>query len=209
MSTPRVIPPGAAALTARPLTTRDLPQAARLALEAHLTPWIDWISLLMLPAEARRGWVAEAAARPVGFLLCTVSLPRDPTAGGVLPTLSEFFRGLVGRRAPRVLPMDLTGLCVALGCSRPAVERILLEQLEQELRHTGDDVHLVVPESNLPAQRFLREAAYRATQVLRGYFGSEDGYLMVSPSGGAPSPAGVGPSRRAEAPPVGTDGGVG
>jgi hypothetical protein len=40
-------------------------------------------------------------------------------------------------------------------------------------------VEVVVPETCLAAQLFMRDAGYRATAVLRGFFLVEDGYRMV------------------------------
>ena len=41
---------------------------------------------------------------------------------------------------------------------------------------------VVLPESNLAVQLFLRNAPYRAVRVLRGYYGDEDGYFMAQAS---------------------------
>src|SRR5262249_51127666 len=92
----------------------------------------------------------------------------------------------------------LIGLCVAAEWPRPAVERALLGQLEQELRRLGDRIQVVVPESNLSAQLLLHGVGYRATQVLRGRYGSEDGYLMVWPQPGPARQAERVPSHAAE-----------
>jgi ribosomal protein S18 acetylase RimI-like enzyme len=54
----------------------------------------------------------------------------------------------------------------------------MLRALEEMLRRPGDFVRATVPETNLPAQLLLRDAGFRALSVVRGYFGTEDGYLM-------------------------------
>jgi hypothetical protein len=60
------------------------------------------------------------------------------------------------------------------------IEQALLGRLEQELDGRENRICIVVPESDLTAQLFLHQLEYRATQVLRGCYGGEDGYLMVS-----------------------------
>ena len=185
MSTLSTIPRSTLTLTLRPLAGRDPTEVAQLARATHVVPWLEPEALRLLPPAARRGWVAEAAHRLAGFVLCTVSWLDDCPAGGVLPALSDLFRELVGKRVLPPLQVKLIDLCVAAEWPRPVVERALMGQLEAELRQLRDYLQIVVPESNLPAQLFLHELDYRATEVLRGYYGSEDGYRMVSP----PTPA--------------------
>jgi ribosomal protein S18 acetylase RimI-like enzyme len=67
---------------------------------------------------------------------------------------------------------------------QPQAEQALLEQLDRELRRRADRVRIVVPETKLRAQLFLREAGYRATRVFHEHFGNEDGYLMESQGSG-------------------------
>jgi hypothetical protein len=88
----------------------------------------------------------------------------------------------------------LIDLCVAEDEPRHEVERALLRRLEEGVGRPGDFVHLIVPESDLAVQLFLREIGYRATRLLQCHYGSEDGYLMVAaPFGRArrPGPAGA------------------
>jgi len=65
------------------------------------------------------------------------------------------------------------------------VEQVLLRRLLEDLERSWGRVPVVVPERNLAAQVFLRNARYRAVRVLRGHFGDEDGYLMTA-GGGLP-----------------------
>ena len=58
------------------------------------------------------------------------------------------------------------------------VEHTLLLHLLEELRRSWPHSPVVVPESHLRVQLFLRDAQYRAVRVLRGYYENEDGYLM-------------------------------
>jgi ribosomal protein S18 acetylase RimI-like enzyme len=173
-------------LTLRPLAARDLPQVAQIAQKTHQLPWTERDSQIILQPEGTLGWVAEAAHRLAGFVICTVARPREPASSNMLSTLARFFRALLGKRESRTLHVKLIDLCVAAEWPPPTVERVLLEQLERELRDKGDHIRIVVPESNLPAQLFLHQAGYQATQVLWGYYGCEDGYLLVWPQ---PCPA--------------------
>jgi ribosomal protein S18 acetylase RimI-like enzyme len=171
-------------LALRPLAGRDLPQVAQIAQKTHQLPWTERDSQIILQPEGTLGWVAEAAHRLAGFVLCTVTRPREPAASRILPTLARFFRGLFEKREPRTLHAKLVDLCVAAEWPQSIVERALLEQLERDLRRMGDHIQIVVPESSLPAQLFLHQAGYQANQVLRGYYGCEDGYLLAWPQAG-------------------------
>jgi ribosomal protein S18 acetylase RimI-like enzyme len=184
MSMVRSIPLGRLTLTLRPLTGPDLPVLAHFAREVRRASGVDPDGQGILRPGSRVGWVAETPHRLAGFVLGAVARIYGPATGGALAALAEFFRGLVGRRAVRVLQVQLLDLCVAAEWPRETVERALLGQFDEELRGRGDRIHLIVPESNLSAQLFLRDREYRAVQVLRGCYGTEDGYLMVSPPAG-------------------------
>jgi ribosomal protein S18 acetylase RimI-like enzyme len=58
------------------------------------------------------------------------------------------------------------------------VGQALLKKLEPFLRQPADHIEAAVPETNLSAQLLLRSAGYRALRVLRGYYETEDAYLM-------------------------------
>ena len=47
-----------------------------------------------------------------------------------------------------------------------------------QLWRTASAVQILVPETNLPLQLFLRAVGYKATRVVRECFDSEDAYLM-------------------------------
>lgn len=169
------------ALTLRPLDSHDLPQIVQIAQQTHPVHRAVREMQIIRQPEVMLGWVVEASQRIVGFVLCTVALPQEHTTLGIPPTLAQFFRGLFGKRKRRALHVQLFDLCVDTGWPQRTVEHVLLEQLESELRQLGDRIQIVVPESNLQVQLFLHQKQYHATQVLRGYYGTEDGYLLVWP----------------------------
>lgn len=62
---------------------------------------------------------------------------------------------------------------------RRGIGRELLESLVARLRrHQRRSVRVVVSEYNTEAQLFLRACGFRVVKVLRGHFGSRDGYLF-------------------------------
>lgn len=173
-------------LTLRPLDVHDLPQVAQMLQQTQrMRRNVRDLQNILQPEETL-GWVVETSHRLVGFVLCTVAMPHEHTTLGIPPTLAQFFRELFGKRKRRTLHAKVDDLCVATGWPQRTVERVLLEQLESELRHLGDQIQIVVPESNLQVQMFLHQKGYHAIKVLRGYYGSEDGYLLVWPKPNPP-----------------------
>jgi ribosomal protein S18 acetylase RimI-like enzyme len=143
---------------------------------------------LDLPAAAVRarclrervGWIAEMGDYPAGSALCDLVWPTAARHGaGFLRRLTEFVLWLLGRRRKGPLRVELLDLAVAPGPSRIEVERALLGRLVEELHRSWGRALLVVPESSVTAQLFLRHARYRAIRVLHGYYGNEDGYVMA------------------------------
>jgi ribosomal protein S18 acetylase RimI-like enzyme len=80
------------------------------------------------------------------------------------------------RTAPR--RVDLLHIAVAPEWQRHGIGRALLEELHQQFPEPGDTLQAKVPETNLPAQLFLRDAEYEAVRVLPGYHDGEDGYVV-------------------------------
>jgi ribosomal protein S18 acetylase RimI-like enzyme len=74
--------------------------------------------------------------------------------------------------------LRLLHLAVAADWRGKGIGRALVKQFEQFLRQSEDSIRAAVPETNLPAQLMLRSAGYRALRVLRGFYNSEDAYLM-------------------------------
>jgi len=74
----------------------------------------------------------------------------------------------------------LANIAVAPAWRRRGVGRLALQHVEREARRrSAARIELHVHESNLVAQRLYRAMGYRAVQILRRGFGSEDAYRMV------------------------------
>jgi ribosomal protein S18 acetylase RimI-like enzyme len=164
----------APALVVRRITRRDLARLRELAQESGISAWSDRNLAILRPRDAI-GWLAEVDRKVVGFVVCRV-LREHAASGGFMRRLAgRLGAAMSGIRQP--LRVDLLELSVNEHAGD--VERTLLEHLHLELRRAPAGVRIVVPETNLTAQLYLRDAWYRATRVLPGYCGSEDGYLMV------------------------------
>jgi ribosomal protein S18 acetylase RimI-like enzyme len=68
---------------------------------------------------------------------------------------------------------------VAPAWQQRGIGRALLGRLEQKIEGGGGRVQVVVPETNLVVQVFLRQSGYKAVRILRGHFGDRDGYAMA------------------------------
>jgi ribosomal-protein-alanine N-acetyltransferase len=141
-------------LTIRLMFNRDLARVLEIERRSPGEHWTRKDFLPVFHAADTDGWVAEADGRIVGFMIFQVQ-----NAGGSRLVV-------------------LRNIAVAPYWRRSGVGRAMLERLDEKLRGAEDRIQAVVAESNLPAQLFLRAAGYKAVRVLRGHFGSEDGYLM-------------------------------
>jgi ribosomal protein S18 acetylase RimI-like enzyme len=177
MSIATLVSPPAVQL--RPMAWRDLPQVIRLAGEGHVPAWTGTDLRTVLQSHETLGCVAEAHPHLAGFVLCTLVHPDTGSNVGLRESLKKLFGRLIGRWSRQPLFVQLLDVVVLPGWPRAEIEQGLLEQLDRDLRRAKGDLLLVVPETNLTAQLFLRQAGYRATRVLRAYYGSEDGYLMI------------------------------
>jgi hypothetical protein len=162
------------------MALRDLGSVLRLTRQAQALPWRGWDFLATMRPGEIGGAVAEAERRLQGFVLWTPVRPADTAPSGRFAAVCDFLRGLVGRRAAKPVCVNLLDLQVCDHGAGASVEQELLESLDRDLRRTGSPVRIVVPETLLAVQVFLRGAGYVATRVLHDYFGDEDGYLMAS-----------------------------
>jgi ribosomal-protein-alanine N-acetyltransferase len=151
---------------------RDLPQVLPIADQATPEGWSQQDFLKVFQSADAAGWVAEAEDRVVGFLIYQVHLHPDANEwDGAAPR---------GRSDPSARPLRIAvrNFAVAADWRRRGIALALLNRLAQKLRQASDGIQATVPESNLAAQLVLRKAGYKAMRVLRGYYGSEDAYLM-------------------------------
>ncbi|HLJ96031.1 MAG TPA: GNAT family N-acetyltransferase [Gemmataceae bacterium] len=164
----------------RRLHRRDLPQVLHLA-ELILPPATQNPQLpVLVQSRETLGVIAEASNRLAGFAICAIVPQTDYDCAGSARSLPRFFRGLMHRMISRPLQVDLLQVAVAPEWQESGIEEKLLQKLDRELRQFGKWIKITVPETDLPAQRFLHVAGYRAIQVLRDYYTSEDGYLFES-----------------------------
>jgi ribosomal protein S18 acetylase RimI-like enzyme len=133
----------------------------------------------LLDAGEMIGRVATVGKQVVGFVLGTVTRRTGPAPGRAARWLRRFFPRLRAWRSRQPVQVHCLEVVVGADWPREEVERALLTDLDQELRAQAACVQVVVPETDLQAQLFLRDAGYRATEVLRRYYGGEDGYRMV------------------------------
>jgi ribosomal protein S18 acetylase RimI-like enzyme len=164
----------------RRLAHGDLPKVLQVAEQLLPLSSLSRQFPLLIQSRDILGCVAEIDNHIAGFAICAiVRQPAYDHATGLRSLLQPFHR-LIERLTSRIVQVDLLQVAVASEWQACGVERKLLQKLDRELRHSGSCVKLTVPETNLSAQLFLHEGGYRATQVLRGYYASEDGYLFES-----------------------------
>jgi ribosomal protein S18 acetylase RimI-like enzyme len=162
--------------TLRKLVQLDLPQLVRI--EEH-TPAPHRTRQDFLTAfQTGRGAVAEVNGQTVGFVIYQVTLPLDGMGLGALKKLVRWC--LPPRQGAQMPPrhVGLLHIAVLPEWHRRGIGRALLEKIHETICQSGDDIQATVPETNLPAQLFLRDAGYKAVRVVPGCFGSEDGYVM-------------------------------
>lgn len=183
MSVISSITPAVTGLAIRPLARRDLFPLLQLLRQACLPPRRTEALEAGLHSIAAVGCAALVRNRLVGFGLAVAIERPNETEGPAPGRVSGFFQKLLGRcqKSPLYLPLLDTALLPDY--QNPDFEKALVHRLAEELQRRADCIQAIVPESNLQAQLALREGGYRATQVVRGYYGDEDGYRMVREPG--------------------------
>jgi ribosomal protein S18 acetylase RimI-like enzyme len=171
-------------ITVRRLSGRDLSRILTLVRQTQTPPWHGWEFLACVRSHQLVGCVAEVGDQLVGFALCTPVRQMEAPLPSRLAALRSFLCRLLSRHLPIPVCVNLVDLMVCGEWSRSQAEQALLEQLDRELRRRGNPIRVVVPETKLGAQLFLRRTGYRALRVLHDYFGNEDGYLMERQAGG-------------------------
>jgi ribosomal protein S18 acetylase RimI-like enzyme len=164
-------------LTLRRILHRDLPALMQIEQQPPALRWTEQDLKAVIQTPNTAGWVAEVEGRVVGFLIYVVSLQpqREDLTKEVSkehPHWAKWFRP----RQP--LHVTLLNLAIVGDYQRCGLGRLLVGRLNQEFTHPQDRIQATVPESNLSVQCLLRETDYRAVRIFRGYYDSEDGYLM-------------------------------
>ncbi len=151
------------AIDVRWMIRRDIPEAILIAqgVECEPSPWEERHFLHHLRKREVIGLVAEHRDRIVGFMLYELK----PTSIVIL------------------------GLAVSPWHREKGVGRKLVGRLVARLEvGRRDRITLVLRETNLPAQKFLRSLGFRGTLVARNHFRDtgEDGFLMEYQAGVRP-----------------------
>ena len=165
-------------LNLRRMIPRDLPLVLQLAKNLSAGSWALKHFLKVFQSGDAAGWIAEREGCVVGFLIYTVSA-QPLSADREDSSLGS--RSLAGPKSALItkpLCVNLLNLVVAPEWRRQGIGRSMLEILDQGLWRTARSIHILVPESNLPLQLFLRAVGFKATRVVRECFDNEDAYLM-------------------------------
>ncbi len=163
----------APALNLRFMVPRDLPHLLHISQQNTERRKALKHFLKVFQSGEAAGWVAEKGNCIVGYVIYTVS----PMAAKVRSRMVRVPSGKTVR-ADKPLCINLLNVAVASEWRRQGIARTMLEILDQKLWRTADLIKTLVPETNLPAQLFLRSAGYRAVRVAREAFEDEDGYVM-------------------------------
>ena len=165
-------------LNLRRMIPRDLPLVLQIAKNLSAGPWALKHFLKVFQSGDAAGWVAEREGCVVGFLIYTVSPPDGDTDHAKSSPSSRRLAGPKSAMTTKPVAVNLLNIVVAPEWRRQGIGRSMLEILDQGLWRTACSVQILVPESNLPLQLFLRAVGYKATRVVRECFEAEDAYLM-------------------------------
>jgi ribosomal protein S18 acetylase RimI-like enzyme len=171
------IPPGS---KLRRGTIRDCDAIMATARAAGWPSWIQDDLPRLLHSRYTRCWLLEGNGRLAGFALASVRYVSGLPLG-LRRALVCVWRKLTWQRRAKAL-VDVFDVALAPGQDCPGAEQLLLDRLHKALCADACYLRIVVPEASLPAQLFLRQAGYQAVRLLHGYYGDQDGYLMVRPS---------------------------
>jgi ribosomal protein S18 acetylase RimI-like enzyme len=133
----------------------------------------------LLQSHEILGWVAEHRKHMVGFLLCILIHKHGPKGHPWMEFLHRLWGHLVGHASSASASVHVLELAASPWSPRHEVEQALLGRLGQQLDGLGKSLRIIVPETALAVQLFLRSAGCRATRILREHYSAEeDGYLM-------------------------------
>lgn len=160
-------------LMVRRMELRDLPRLVHIEKQVPNPRWTPCHFKTDLQATDRINLVAMVKNYVVGFIITRLLSEQD-----AMETAAASAEAALEGTACGAVNLNLLHLAVASDWRRRGVGHTLLAQLEHLLRQPGDRIRAAVPEGNLPIQLLLRSAGYRAVRVLRGYYTTEDAYLM-------------------------------
>jgi ribosomal protein S18 acetylase RimI-like enzyme len=161
-------------LTVRPMERRDLRRVLQIEKETPDPLWTLQAFKADLDSEDRICLVGTFKGVVVGFMIA-----RSVTEIETPETVPGVTGGNLTSTLPRrALHLNLLHVAVASDWLRRGVGSTLIWHLDKHVHRAEDRIHAVVPETNLPVQLLLRSAGYRATRVLRAFYGTEDAYQM-------------------------------
>jgi ribosomal protein S18 acetylase RimI-like enzyme len=178
----------------RRIGRRDLSQVLLAAWQTRFSSWALPDFHTLLQSHEVLGWIAEDGKQVVGSLLCILIRKAEPTKHPWMEFLHRIRRRVLGQAPAPPASVHVLDLVVNPWWPQQQVEQALLERLAQKLYSLGRSVRIIVPETALPVQLFLRSAGCRATRILREHYSpEEDGYLMEwqesPPSAPPPAPS--------------------
>jgi ribosomal protein S18 acetylase RimI-like enzyme len=165
-------------LNLRRMIPRDLPHVLQIAKNLSAGRWALKHFLKVFQSGDAVGWIAEKDGCVVGFVVYTVSpqpANMEPENTTVRSRGLAAPKNLLASKSPCV---NLLNIVVAPEWRRQGIGRSMLEILDKGLWRTAGCVQILVPETNLHLQLFLRAVGYKATRIIRECFDSEDAYLM-------------------------------
>jgi ribosomal protein S18 acetylase RimI-like enzyme len=165
-------------LNLRRMTPRDLPHVLHIAKNLSAGRLALKHFLKVFQSGEAAGWVAEKDGCVVGFLIYTVTPQATAPEAEVAGLRSRQLGGAKSALVTKAPCVNLLNIVVAPEWRRQGIGRSMLDILNQGLWRTASAVQILVPETNLPLQLFLRSVGYKATRVVRECFDTEDAYLM-------------------------------
>lgn len=165
-------------LNLRRMIPRDLPHVLQIAKNLSAGRWALKHFLKVFQSGDAVGWIAEKDACVVGFVVYTVSPEPADMESESAPSRSKGLSGprsMITTKSPCV---NLLNIVVAPEWRRQGIGRSMLEILDKGLWRTAGCIQILVPETNLALQLFLRSVGYKAIRVVRECFDAEDAYLM-------------------------------
>jgi ribosomal protein S18 acetylase RimI-like enzyme len=161
-------------LVIRPMETRDLRRVLQIEKETPAPLWTLQDLKADLEGADRVNLVATYKSVVVGFAIARSVTEIDVPEGGPGLAAASFVNTL----PRRALHLSLLHVAVASDWLRRGIGSSLIRYFEKHLHKPEDRIQAVVPETNLTVQLMLRFAGFRATRVLRAFYGSEDAYQM-------------------------------
>ncbi len=157
----------------------DLRSLREIDAHAPAHPWSPEEWLTASRSHGAGVALAEMNGAAVGFALYRAA---DAVEAGRLRLVGRalWWCRRCWRRSARPLPLsvELLRIGVLPDRRRQGIGRALLQRIHREFVRRGGAIRATVPESELAVELLLRDAGYKAIRILRGHFGSEDGYVF-------------------------------